>query len=91
MHGSLQQNIVRIDRLGDGFKAVGISRNANKVGGDEAYDGKHGRAAMTDFGLTEEGYEWGVGFGEIERIELEFATFEVGSSNAIVIGVVIDL
>jgi len=73
-----------VDRLGDGFEAVGISGNTNKVGGDEAHDGKHGRAAVTDFSLAEEGYEGGVGFGEVEWIELEFAALEVGSSDVFI-------
>lgn len=83
MHGSLQQNVVSIDCLGDGLEAVGISRDANKVGGDEANDGKHGSAAVTDFGLTEEGYEGGVGFGEAEWVEFEVTAFEVFSSDAV--------
>jgi len=83
VHGSLQQNVVSIDCLGDGLEAVGISRDANKVGGDEANDGKHGSAAVTDFGLTEEGYEGGVGFGEAEWVEFEVTAFEVFSSDAV--------
>lgn len=83
MHGSLQQNVVSIDCLGDGLEAVGISRDANKVSGDEANDGKHGSAAMTDFGLTEERYERRVSFGEAEWVEFEVATLEVFSSDAV--------
>ncbi len=86
MHGPLQQNVVCIDRLRDGFEAVGISGNANKVGGNEANDGKHSCAAVTEFGLSEEGYEGRVGFGEVEWIEFEVAAFEVFSADAIAMG-----
>ena len=83
MHGSLQQNVVCVDSLGDGFEGVGFSGDADKVGDDEAYDGKHGGTAVTDLGLAEEGDEWLVGFGEAEGVELEDSSLEVLSSDAV--------
>lgn len=85
MHGSLQQDVVGVDRLGNGGKGVGISGNANKIGDDEAHDGEHGSAAVAEFGLAKEGYEGGVGLGQVEWVELEFASLEVGTSNAVVL------
>ena len=55
VHGSLQKDVVRIDSLGDGLEAVGISGDADKVGGDETDDGEHGGTAVTELGFTEEG------------------------------------
>lgn len=81
MHGPLQKNIVCVDRLGDGLEAVGITGDTDEVGGDESDDGKHGRAAVTELGLTEEGDEGAVGFGEAEGVEFEFSSLEVLSSD----------
>lgn len=81
MHGSLQKSIVSIDRLGDGLEAVGITGDTDEVGGDESDDGKHGSTAVTELGLTEEGDEGAVGFGEAEGVEFEFSSLEVLSSD----------
>ena len=77
-----------VDSLGDGFEGVFGTGNTNKVGSDESYDGKHGGTAVTDLGLTEEGYEWLVSCGEAEGIELEDSSLEVLSSDAVIFGLV---
>ena len=71
-----------VDGLGNGFEGIGFSGDADEVGGDEADHGELGGAAVADFGLAEEGDEGGVGFGEAEGVEFEFASLEVLGSDA---------
>ena len=85
MHGSLQKGVVCINGQGDGVEAVGITGETDKVGGDETYNGKHGSAAVTEFGLTEEGDEGTVGFGKAEGVEFELSSLEVLSSDCLFI------
>ena len=84
VHGSLEEDVVRVHRLGHGFEAVRSSGETHKVGGDVAHDGQHGGAAMADFGLAEKGDEGFVRFGQAEGVELEFASLEVDASHIIV-------
>ncbi len=85
VHGSLQKNVVGVDRLGDGLEAVGISGDTDEVGSDESDNGEHGGTAVTELGFTEEGNEGAVGFGETEGVEFEGASLEVLSSDCFVI------
>jgi hypothetical protein len=80
MHRSLQKSIVSSHRLGHGLEGVSVSGDTDKVLDDEAGHGKHGGAAVADFGFAEEGDEGGVSFGETEGVELEGVSFEVYSS-----------
>lgn len=84
MHGSFQEDVVGVDGLGNGVEGVGIAGDADKVRGDESYHGELGGAAVTDFGLAEEGDEGGVGFREVEGVELEFTSLEVYASGTVV-------
>jgi len=83
MHGTVEQDVVRVDGLGYRLEAVGGAREADEVGGDEPDHRDHGRAAVADFGLAEEGHEGGVGLGELEGVELEFAPLEVLPADAV--------
>lgn len=74
---------MRIYSLGDGLETVGVSGDADKVGGDESDHGEHGGAAVTELGFAEEGDEGAVGFGEAEGVEFEGASFEVLSSDCV--------
>ena len=73
-----------VDGFGDGLEGVHVSGNAEVVLGDEADDGKHGGASVTDFGLAEPRNEHGVGLGQVERIVLEFLAAEVDSADHVV-------
>ena len=83
VHGTVEQDVVGVDGLGYRLEAVGRAREAYEVGGDEPDDRDHGRAAVADLGLAEEGHEGGVGLGELEGVELEFAPLEVLPSDAV--------
>ena len=83
MHGTVEQDVVSVDGLGYRLEAVGGAREAYEVGGDEPDHRDHGRASVADFGLAEEGHEGGVGLGELEGVELEFAALEVLPADAV--------
>ena len=54
LHGSSgNKGIVRTYGGRNGLKRVHLTRDADEVSGDEAHDGKHGSAAMTDLRLAE--------------------------------------
>lgn len=55
-----------INGVGDGLEGVQVSRDADKVGGDETNDSQHGSASVTELGLTEEGEEWLVGLSKLQ-------------------------
>ena len=83
MHGTVEEDVVSVDGLGYRLEAVGGAREADEVGGDEPDHRDHGRASVADFGLAEEGHEGGVGLGELEGVELEFAALEVLPADAV--------
>lgn len=62
----LEKSIVGINGLWDGLEGVHVSRDTNKVGGNESNDGQHGGTAVTDFALTEPWHEWFVSLGKLQ-------------------------
>mmetsp|Transcript_24740 Transcript_24740/g.52046 ORF Transcript_24740/g.52046 Transcript_24740/m.52046 type:complete len:205 (-) Transcript_24740:134-748(-) len=81
VHGPLQKSVVRIDRLGHGLETVGLAGDSDEVGDDVPEDGELGGASVANFGFAEEGDEGGVGLGEAEGVEFEFAAFEVDAAG----------
>jgi hypothetical protein len=80
----LPELVVRFGDLGHVLKAVRVPGEANKFGHDKSQDGQHGRAAVPDLGVAEEGKEGLVGFAELQRIELEGLASKVDGSWQVV-------
>ena len=63
---TLQESIVGINGVGDGFERVHISWNTVEVSGDETHNSQHSSAAVTDLRLTEPGHERSISLREFQ-------------------------